>query len=81
MEGGWAVTDAMTRSEPNSAAMNIGSRQEQFKTSVEAKADGQWLAVVSLFDGASVSKLFDSRFEALHYGDELAAWLATRRSD
>jgi hypothetical protein len=74
------VTDAMTRSEPKSGAVDIGARQEQFKTSVEAKADGQWLAVVNLGDGASVSKLFDTRFEALHYGDELAAWLATRGS-
>lgn len=75
------MTDAMTRSEPNSGAVNLGSRQQQFKTSVEAKADGRWLAVVNLGDGASVSKLFDSRFEALHYGDELAAWLATRGSE
>jgi len=75
------VTDAMTRPDPDSGAAGSASRPEQFKTAIEAKADGQWLAVVSLFDGATVSKLFDSRFEALHYGDELAAWLATRRSD
>ena len=65
----------------DSGAVVSASRPEQFKTSVEAKADGQWLAVVNLGDGASVSKLFDSRFEALHYGDELAEWLATRQSD
>lgn len=75
------MTDAMPRSEPDSGRAETVSSSEQFKTSVEAKADGRWLAVVSLGDGASVSKLFDSRFEALHYGDELADWLATRRSE
>ena len=75
------MTDAMTRPHPNPDTADNASRPEQFKTSVEAKADGQWLAVVNLGDGASVSKLFDSRFEALQYGDELAAWLANRRSD
>lgn len=75
------MTDAMMRPDPDSGTADSASRPEQFKTSVEAKADGHWLAVVNLGDGASVSKLFDSRFEALHYGDELAAWLATRRSD
>ena len=75
------MTDAMTRSDPASGAAPSGLRPEHFKTSVEAEPDGRWLAVVNLGDGASVSKLFDSRFEALHYGDELAAWLATRRSE
>ena len=75
------MIDAMTRADSDLAAAGSGARAERFKTSVEAKADGQWLAVVNLFDGASVSKLFDERVEALHYGEELAAWLATRRSD
>jgi hypothetical protein len=65
---------------PRSNAARADSPEQQFTTSVEAKADGQWLAVVNLGEGASVCKLFDNEVDALHYGEELSAWLASRRS-
>lgn len=54
-----------------------GSRS--FSTKVERDESGHWLAVVTLGDGASVSKVFDTEGDAVHYGDELAEWLSARR--
>jgi hypothetical protein len=50
-----------------------------FSTKVERDESGHWLAVVTLGDGASVSKVFDTEGDAVHYGDELAEWLSARR--
>jgi len=50
-----------------------------FTTKVERDEAGNWLAVVTLGDGASVSKVFDTERDADHYGDELAEWLSARR--
>ncbi len=50
-----------------------------FSTKVERDQAGHWLAVVTLGDGASVSKVFDTERDADHYGDELAEWLSARR--
>ena len=73
------MTDAMPGPSPG-RSNRADSRQTQFTTFVEAKDDGQWLAVVHLGEGATVCKLFDTEVDAHHYGDELAAWLASRRS-
>ena len=72
------MTDA--RSPRPGSADNADSTPQRFATSVEAKDDGQWLAVVNLGEGASVCKLFDNELDAQHYGEELATWLASRRS-
>lgn len=72
------MTDAMPRPNHAEHADAAGSAQKQFTTLIEAKGDGHWLAVVHLVDGASACKLFDSEADAQHYGDELAAWLASR---
>ena len=74
------MTDAMPRPNHAERADLADSTPTQFATSVEARADGQWLAVVSLGEGASVCKLFDSELDARQYGDELAAWLVSRAS-
>ena len=52
-----------------------------FDTSVAANPDGGWLATVNVGDGASLSKWFEQKEEAERYGDELAAWLATRQEE
>jgi hypothetical protein len=53
--------------------------ERSFSTKVERDEAGHWLAVVTLGDGASVSKVFDTERDADHYGDELADWLSARR--
>lgn len=61
-------------------AITAGSAAERsFSTKVERDEAGHWLAVVTLGDGASVSKVFDTERDADHYGDELAEWLSARR--
>jgi hypothetical protein len=73
-----AVTDSIPRPNYAGAAAGVEPAEQRFTTFVEAKADGQWVAVVHLGAGATVCKLFDSESDARHYGDELAAWLASR---
>ena len=46
-----------------------------FSTSVASTPRGEWLTVVDLGDGITLSKLFDREDEARRYGDELAGWL------
>ncbi len=72
------MTEPIDRADGDPVADEAMPRRRQFSTSVEAKDDGRWLAVVALADGATVSKLFDKEEDAHRYGDELAAWLATR---
>jgi len=72
------VTDAIPRQNDPGHPGGGETAPQQFATSVEAKADGQWLALVHLGEGATACKLFDKESDARHYGDELAAWLATR---
>jgi hypothetical protein len=50
-----------------------------FNTAIAENPDGGWVAVVSMGDGASVTKWFQTREDAEGYGDELAAWLDQRR--
>ena len=72
------MTEPIDRADDDPVADEATPRLAQFSTSVEAKDDGRWLAVVVLADGATVSKLFDTEEDAYRYGDELAAWLRTR---
>jgi hypothetical protein len=46
-----------------------------FSTSVAPTPRGEWLTVVDLGDGMTLSKLFDHEDDARRYGDELAGWL------
>ena len=75
------MTEASTSPTPAERADGADSAQKRFTTTVEVKEDGQWVAVVHLGDGTRVCKLFDSEAGAYHYGDELADWLESRRSD
>ena len=52
-----------------------------FTTSVAPTDRGEWLTVVDLGDGVSVSKLFDHEADARGYGAELAAWLRHSESE
>ena len=72
------MTEPIDRADDDPVVEEATPRQAHFSTAVEAKEDGRWLAVVVLADGATVSKLFDTEEDAHRYGDELAAWLATR---
>ena len=72
------MTEPIDRADDDSPAEEAAPQQPRFCTLVEAKDDGRWLAVVTLTDGATVCKLFDREDEAQRYGEELAAWLATR---
>ena len=46
-----------------------------FTTSVTPTTRGDWMTVVNLDHGITLSKLFDCEDAARRYGDELAAWL------
>ena len=46
-----------------------------FSTSVAPTRRGEWVTVVDLGDGMTLSKLFDREDDARRYGDELAGWL------
>ena len=50
-------------------------------STVSAHPGGGWATVVTLGDGATLTKVFDSEPEALRYSDELADWLAQRPSE
>jgi hypothetical protein len=50
-------------------------------STVSVHPSGGWATVVSLGEGATLTKVFDSEPEALRYGDELADWLAHRPSE
>lgn len=52
-----------------------------FLTSVAPTERGEWLTVVDLGAGISVTKLFDHEDEARRYGAELAAWLHRGESE
>jgi hypothetical protein len=52
-----------------------------FSTSVAPTPRGEWLTVVDLGDGMTLSKLFDREDDARRYGDELAGWLRGRGDD
>ena len=49
-----------------------------FSTSVAPTPRGEWVTVVDLGDGMTLSKLFDREDDARGYGDELASWLRGR---
>ena len=46
-----------------------------FSTSVAPTNRGEWLTIVDLGSGITMSRLFDCEDDALRYGDELADWL------
>jgi hypothetical protein len=46
-----------------------------FSTSVASTPRGEWLTIVDLGDGMTLSKIFDREDDARRYGDELAGWL------
>lgn len=52
-----------------------------FSTSVAPTPRGEWVTVVDLGDGATLTKLFDHEDDARRYCDELAGWLRGRRDD
>jgi hypothetical protein len=52
-----------------------------FTTSVAPTDRGEWLTIVELGDGVSLTKLFDEEDEARRYGADLAAWLRPERSE
>jgi hypothetical protein len=52
-----------------------------FSTSVAPTNRGDWMTVVDLGNGVTMSRLFDLEDDALCYGDELAAWLRREGSD
>jgi len=52
-----------------------------FSTSVAATNRGDWMTVVDLGNGVTMSRLFDREDDALRYGDELAAWLRREGGD
>jgi hypothetical protein len=60
------------RNEPASA--------EPFSAHVAPDAEGGWLTVILLHDGASVSKWFEDEDAARRYPIELEAWLQRKRS-
>jgi hypothetical protein len=65
------------RVEPPSSAP---AQAEPFAASIGPDADGGWLTVVLLHDGASVSKWFEDEDAARRYPIELAAWLQRKRA-
>jgi hypothetical protein len=68
-----------TNNEARPAIRDDLTGQRSFSTQVERDLEGRWIAVVTLGSGESVSKVFDSERDALHYGEELAEWLSARR--
>jgi len=61
------------------ASPSSAQTQRPFNASITPNPDGGWLAIVSMGDGASLTKWFQTREGAEGYGDELAAWLEQRR--
>jgi hypothetical protein len=52
-----------------------------FSTSVAPTNRGEWLTVVDLGSGITMSRLFDREDDALRYGDELVEWMRRRDSE
>jgi hypothetical protein len=76
------MTDWIYRVQPESAGPitpHAYDEERRFSTTVEPAIDGRWLAVVRVSPGESVCRVFDSAHDALHYGEELAAWLSAFR--
>ena len=46
-----------------------------FATSVAPTSRGDWITIVDLGSGITMSRLFDCEDDALRYGNELAEWL------
>ena len=64
--------------EHNGPQLSSAPASAPLKGTVAPHPDGGWVALISLGDGASMTKWFADRDQAEGYEAELAEWLASR---